>query len=329
MEEEIPDAPLLLLYDPIFLDHQSPGHPESPERLQVIVAALRDEPRLNRAAWRSARRAQPEDLVLVHHPAHVDRIQALSMEGGGWLDPDTYCTPFSFDIALDAVGASLRAVEAACADSPTPAFALVRPPGHHATPSRAMGFCLFNNIAIAARHAQQRLGVGRVAVVDLDVHHGNGTQDTFWSDPDVLYASLHQWPLYPGTGAADEVGEGPGEGTTVNVPLEPGTDGPLWLAALEERLITAVRRHRPELILVSLGFDALAGDPLAGLRVRWSAYGLAMQRLAEVAAEVCDGRLAAVLEGGYHLLEMPVAATASAMAMMGLEPMPASVSRGS
>jgi acetoin utilization deacetylase AcuC-like enzyme len=316
------EARLALLYDEIFLDHESPGHPESPDRLRAIVAGLRAEPLISPGSWRSARRADPDDLLLVHLPRHVDRIQALSLEGGGWIDPDTYCTPFSFDIALDAVGASLVAAELACAPSPTPALALVRPPGHHATPDRAMGFCLFNNLALAARHAQRRLGVERVAILDLDVHHGNGTQEVFWEDPEVLYTSLHQWPLYPGTGAASERGGGDGFGANINVPLRPGTEGPIWLAELESRVLPAVRRHRPELILVSLGFDALQGDPLAGLRLRWSSYGLAMARVAEVAAESCPGRVAAFLEGGYDLQEMPIAAVSCALALSGLEPVP-------
>lgn len=326
--EGAPEAPLEILYDSIFLDHLSPQHPESPDRLRAIVAALQAEPRLGPARWRTPRRADPEDLHLVHLPRHVDLIQMMAMDGGGWIDPDTYCTRFSFDIALDAVGAAMMAVESACSAPALPALALVRPPGHHATPSAAMGFCLFNNAAIAVRHAQRRLGLERVAVVDLDVHHGNGTQDAFWADPRVLYASLHQWPWYPGTGAASEHGEGPGAGTTLNIPLRAGTDGGIWLAELEGQVLPALRRHRPQLIVVSLGFDALAGDPLAGLRLRWSAYGLALSRLSEAASSLCGGRIAAVLEGGYDLQEMPVAAAAAALALAGLEPVPTSQREG-
>ncbi|MHB8331195.1 MAG: histone deacetylase family protein [Candidatus Dormibacteria bacterium] len=321
-------VPLALFYDPIFLDHDSWGHPESAARLRAITAAILREPRLPQSWWRGAARADAQDLLLVHSGPHVDYIQMVAANGGGWIDSDTYCTAYSYDIALDAVGATMAAVELAAGSSPVPAFALVRPPGHHATPSRAMGFCLFNNAAIAVRHAQRRLGAGRVAIVDLDVHHGNGTQDTFWADGDVLYCSVHQWPLYPGSGAAEERGEGLGAGKTINLPLPSGTGGGPWLDALERVVFPAVREHRPELILVSLGFDALAGDPLAGLELDWRAYATAMARLSELASELCSGRIVAVLEGGYNLSEMPVAATACCLAMAGLDFTPSFAAAG-
>jgi acetoin utilization deacetylase AcuC-like enzyme len=198
--------PLVLLYDDLFLGHRQPEHPESPERLLAITTSLRAEPRLARVRWATAQLADEDDILLVHTPRHLARIRALSARGGGWIDRDTYCQSDSYQVALGAVGASLAAVGAATSSPTAPAFALVRPPGHHATPDLAMGFCLFNNIAIAVRHAQRRCRVERLAVVDLDVHHGNGTQDVFYDDGDVLYCSLHQAPLYPGTGAATERG---------------------------------------------------------------------------------------------------------------------------
>lgn len=316
-------SPLALLYDPIFLGHDSWGHPESADRLRAITAGLRRDPRLKEGWWRSASRAKEEDLLLVHSAAHVEFIRQFAMQGGGWIDSDTYCTPSSYEIGLDAAGAAIAATELACGSPAVPAFALVRPPGHHATPDQAMGFCLFNNVAVAARRAQRRLGVERIAIVDLDVHHGNGTQDTFWTDSDVLYCSLHQYPLYPGTGRAAEKGDGAGFDKTLNLPLPPGTGDAIWLDALDREVVPKVREHSPQLILVSCGFDALATDPLANLELDWRAYAAALAHLTELAAELCSGRIATVLEGGYDLEQMPVAATACALAMAGLPTTPA------
>jgi acetoin utilization deacetylase AcuC-like enzyme len=320
-------SPLTLLYRPSFLEHDMAGHPESADRLRAITSALSREPQLKQDWWGAAGAATEDDLLLVHAGAHVQFVRELADNGGGFIDSDTYCTAASYQIALEAVGAAMESVTLACAPGGRAGFALVRPPGHHATPHRSMGFCLFNNVAIAVRHAQQRLGVERVAVVDLDVHHGNGTQDTFWNDREVLYCSLHQRPLYPGTGAADERGEGLGEGKTLNLPLPPGTGNAVWLAALEQQVVPALVAHRPQLLVVSCGFDALKNDPLAGLELSWRAYGTAMQRLSELAYQLCSGRLVAVLEGGYDLEEMPVAATACALAMAGLDPVPTVLGR--
>jgi acetoin utilization deacetylase AcuC-like enzyme len=233
------------------------------------------------------RPATREQVERCHEPAYLDRLEAL--EARTLLDPDTVASETSWEAALLAAGSSLAAVECE-------GFALVRPPGHHALPARAMGFCLLNNAAIAARYAQAELGLGRVAIVDWDVHHGNGTQDIFWDDDSVLFVSMHQWPFYPGSG-------GPGEGneTTLNVPLPAGSDDADYLLAFEEAVDPAVRRFGPELVLVSAGFDAHVDDPIAGMHVTAEGFRGLARRTADLGP-----RVAAVLEGGYDPGTLPV-----------------------
>ncbi|MGH7640106.1 MAG: histone deacetylase family protein [Candidatus Dormibacteria bacterium] len=286
-------------YDDLFLEHQAPGHPESPDRLRAIVSTLRQESRLQRARWERPLPATEADVLLAHSHEHLESVRQLSSRGGGWIDADTYCGPRSYDAALLAAGATIGAVAAALSDS-EPTFALVRPPGHHATRDRAMGFCLFNNVAIAAR-CGFRQGLARIAVVDLDVHHGNGTQDIFYADPKLLYCSLHQVPLYPGSGSADERGSGSGLGATVNVPLPPGSKPEAWLGGLGRLVLPRLRQHQPRLILVSAGFDALAGDPLAQLQLTPETYGRAAALIGQVGREVGAAPPVWVLEGGYGL----------------------------
>ncbi|MGH7666585.1 MAG: histone deacetylase family protein [Candidatus Dormibacteria bacterium] len=312
-----PLPPLRFFYDELFLRHQAVGHPESPHRLQAITARLRLQPELQTCSWAAAAAAPLEAVARVHSRSHVDSIRDLSTRGGGWIDADTYCGPQSFEVALGAVGAALAAVDAAASSPARPAFALVRPPGHHATPERAMGFCLFNNVAIAARHAQARYGVERLAVLDLDVHHGNGTQDTFYEDPAVLYCSLHQLPLYPGSGGALERGAGEGLGATLNLPLAPGSGPEPWLRALREQALPALRRQRPQLILVSAGFDGLAADPLAQLMLTPQTYREAAALIRGAASELGAAPTVWVLEGGYHLERTAEAASLCALELAG------------
>lgn len=309
---------LVLLYDDLFLGHRQPEHPESPERLLAITASLRGEPGLAGVRWATAPRADEDEVLLVHTPRHLARIRAFADKGGGWIDGDTYCRSDSYQVALGAVGASLAAIGAATSSPAAAAFALVRPPGHHATPDLAMGFCLFNNVAIAVRHAQKRYGVERLAVVDLDVHHGNGTQDVFYANGNVLYCSLHQVPLYPGTGTAGERGVGAGLNTTLNLPLPPGTGPPGWLGALSDQVLPALRRHRPQLVLVSAGFDALAGDPLGQLQLSPQTYGTAARLIREVVADLDAAPTVWVLEGGYDLTQMPEAVRLCALELAGI-----------
>jgi acetoin utilization deacetylase AcuC-like enzyme len=279
------------------------GHPEHQGRLPAIVSALEKvtPELLERVLQVEAAPATEDLLAACHAPEMIRRArdavaQAEAARAPVALSEDTSVSDASWDAALAAVGCAVAGVDLVLDGVVNSAFALTRPPGHHATPTRSMGFCLFNAIALAARHAQSR-GAQRVLIVDWDVHHGNGTQDIFWRDPDVFYLSLHQWPWYPGTGAADERGEGEGRGTTLNRPLPAGVRGPQYVEAFREALSAATAAHAPELLLVSAGFDTLAGDPLGGFLLEPSD----MHTLTLAAREIVGGAipLVACLEGGY------------------------------
>jgi acetoin utilization deacetylase AcuC-like enzyme len=253
---------------------------------------------------RDAPPAAREALERVHSPAYVELIERFCAGGGGALDPDTIVTEASWEAALRAAGGAVAAVEAVVGDPGVAAFSCGRPPGHHAEPSRAMGFCVFNSAAVAAAHARRALGCERVAVLDWDAHHGNGTQAIFYDDPSVLYVSLHQYPFYPGTGAAAEAGAGDGAGTTVNLPLAAGTSEAAYLAAFHEQALTAVVAFQPDLVIVSAGFDAAADDPLCSLRLTAPAFA----EMAAALREPCGGP-AFVLEGGYSLSALEAGVT--------------------
>ena len=287
------------VYDPVYLEHGVPGHPETPARLQAIMSHLEESGLLERLVRVEPRDATAADLELVHSYELIARVRGLAAEGGGWLDADTYVVPRSDEAALRAAGGVLAAVDAVLDSAVGSAFCLVRPPGHHATPSGAMGFCLYNNVAVAAAHVLQRRGLEWVAVVDFDVHHGNGTQDAFYADPRVLYFSTHQYPFYPGSGYWAETGEGPGQGATVNVPLPRGCGYDEYLRAYREVCAPVLRRFRPQILLVSAGFDAHFADPLAQMLLSSRGYYEIASLLRELADELCEGRIVYALEGGY------------------------------
>ncbi len=294
-------TPFLLVTSDRFADHITPpGHPERVERAEVFDGvALRWRERGGRLA--APRPATPDELARVHDQAYLQRLEAtrgLAVQ----LDPDTYTSPDTYDVALLAAGAALVAVDHAL-DLKAPALALVRPPGHHAERARAMGFCLLNNVAVAAAHARAR-GLARVAVVDIDVHHGNGTQWMFYEDPTVFYVSTHQFPYYPGTGGAAEIGRQGGSGYTLNVPLETGATDADYDLVFAELIIPVLEAYRPELLLVSAGFDAHHRDPLASMRVSSDGFAAMMARMWHFASRVCEGRLVAVTEGGYDLVAL-------------------------
>ena len=298
---------------PACLDHD-PGrhHPESPARLRAVLAAL-DDPEFARLERSEAPEAAREDLLRVHPRRHVDGILGTVPQTGHIaIDADTVLSPASGEAALRAAGAVVAAVDAVVAKEADNAFCAVRPPGHHAEPQRAMGFCLFNNAAIGALRAREVHGLARVAVVDFDVHHGNGTQAAFEADGTLFYASTHQFPLYPGTGAASETGVG----NVVNVPLRPMAGSSQFRLGVTQRILPALDAFRPELMIVSAGFDAHRSDPLAQLMLEEADYTWVTEKLLEIADRLAAGRLVASLEGGYDLSALAASAAAHIRVLM-------------
>ena len=287
-----------LFTHPVCLEHDTgPGHPEQIARLRVILEALTDE-RFALLDRREAPMAGRDALIRAHHAAYVDQaLAAIPKEGYAAVDPDTIVSPASGEAALRAAGGVIAAIDAVFAGEVSNAFCAVRPPGHHAEADRAMGFCLFNNVAVGAYHARAKHGISPVAVMDFDVHHGNGTQHIFERDPDLFYASTHQMPLYPGTGDVSETGVG----NIVNAPLPPMAGSGPFRAAMERIVIPALDEFKPELLIVSAGFDAHAADPLAQLMLGEADYAWATDALVAVAGRHCNGRLVSALEGGYDL----------------------------
>jgi acetoin utilization deacetylase AcuC-like enzyme len=288
----------LLLTHPACLEHDTGvGHPEQADRLRAINAAL------SGAAFKDlkreeAPRAELSQIERLHPKAYVEMVRAeIPAELHNWLDPDTVVSPGSWEASLRATGAVIHAVDQVANGHVDNAFCAIRPPGHHAEPAQAMGFCLFNSVAVAALHAREAHGATRVAVVDFDVHHGNGTQAAFWTDKDLFYGSTHQMPLFPGTGALDETGFG----NIFNAPLKPGDDGEVFRAAFEDRVLPALDAFAPDFILVSAGFDAHLKDPLAQIRLLEPDFAWVTEKLLEAAEKHSGGKLVSTLEGGYDL----------------------------
>ncbi|MDO9098842.1 MAG: histone deacetylase [Candidatus Methanoperedens sp.] len=299
------------------MKHETGLHPENKERLLSIIAHLDETRMMEQLELIEPRYAALDEIRYIHSLEYIEKARRHS-EHELPLDPDTILSKDSFNVALLAAGGAITGVDALL-DGTDSSFALVRPPGHHAEPDRGMGFCIFNNIAIAARHAQKR-GKKRILIVDWDVHHGNGTQEAFYNDPSVLYFSTHQYPHYPGTGWLDEVGSGDGEGYNINVPLPAGTDDAGFISAFEEILVPAALEFLPDMILISAGQDACANDGLAHMRMSVGGFAVLASIVKSIAKETCDGKLGAVLEGGYdyELLSHSVAAVLDVF--MGNEP---------
>jgi acetoin utilization deacetylase AcuC-like enzyme len=311
-----------LVYDPVYLEHDTGAHVESAQRLVGVMALLEESGLLGRLESIPARDATEEELTLVHTAEHVETVRRLAEAGGAWVDPDTYISPGSYRAAVRAAGGCLAAVDALLEERVRSAFCLVRPPGHHALASQATGFCLFNNVAIAARYVQRRRGLPRVAIVDFDLHHGNGTHDSFYHDGSVLYASMHAYPFYPGTGHWRETGAGEGQGTTIAIPMPTGSGDAEHGLALREVVGPAVRRFAPGMILVSAGFDGHFADPLGYMNLSVDGYGALMAQVKELAEELCEGRALVALEGGYHATALPWCVRRCLEVLLGERPTP-------
>jgi acetoin utilization deacetylase AcuC-like enzyme len=292
----------LVLYDQIYLDHDTGfGHPERAERLEATMQVLEESGLAEKVSIVSPRDATVEEIKLVHPEKYIQKVQNMASSGGGWLDGDTPVSPRSYDAALRSAGAALEGLERIFSGQADNAFCLARPPGHHALPTRGMGFCIFNNNAVASRFAMENYGVSRIFILDWDAHHGNGLQDIFYQDKRVLYVSLHQYPHYPGSGSNREVGSEEGEGYTVNFPLPPGSGEGVYLAAFDQVIIPLARQYKPQLVLISAGYDGHFSDPLCSMQLTSNGYAEMALRLKELASSECSGRIMANLEGGYDL----------------------------
>ncbi len=294
-----------LIYHPIYLKHDTgPHHPERSSRLQATLRKLQKTRLIDKLKLIEPRAADISDIAALHPRDYISSIEEASKKGGGNLDPDTVVSKDSYKAALFSAGAVTNAIDLVFKEEVLNAFCMVRPPGHHARPSQAMGFCLFNNVAIGARYAQDKYNIRRVLIIDWDVHHGNGTEEMFYEDGDVFYISLHQYPHYPGTGSDKDMGEGKGKGFNLNIPMQAGKGDPDYIKVFNETITPAIKDFKPELILISAGFDGHKDDPLSSINLTEAGYSQMTTILKEAAAKYCKNRLISVLEGGYNLFSL-------------------------
>ena len=305
------------VYDPIYLKHDTGKHPENANRLLAIMRYLE-----RTGPWQQLVSVKPEaatieELSLVHEKQYISKVRELAVKGGGQLDQDTVVSADSYEAARYAAGGVIKAVDAIMDGGMDSVFALVRPPGHHATAGRGMGFCLFNNVVVAAEYALHKYNMERIAIIDFDVHHGNGTQDAFYNNPGVLYISTHQYPHYPGTGRMNETGEGEALGTTVNIPLPEGCGDGQYKEVFERIIVPAARRFKPRLIMVSAGYDGHWSDGLASMQLSISGFARITEIIRQMADEMCAGHLVFSLEGGYNLTALSASVRATFEALLG------------
>ncbi|MDA0832368.1 MAG: histone deacetylase [Planctomycetota bacterium] len=291
----------LIFTDPVFLEHETGRHPESPARLKRMTEHLESTQILSRMTKGKIRSANEDELTLVHDADHVREIMTVASNGGGRLDPDTVASPASFRVASLAAGTTFAAVDEVMEGRHKTALCLIRPPGHHALTDRAMGFCLFNNVSLAARYAQKKHDVERVLIVDWDVHHGNGTQDIFYDDGTVFFFSAHRYPFYPGSGSENETGRGRGQGAIFNLPIPYGTPRKSYLEQFTTMLTQSAEKCRPQLVLISAGFDAHKNDPIGSLDLETEDFEPLTKLVLQVADQYADGKVVSLLEGGYNV----------------------------
>jgi acetoin utilization deacetylase AcuC-like enzyme len=290
-----------LLYDDVCLKHDTGSHPENASRVRDTYERLMSAPVFKDVVLARPRRASMQEVLLVHSKQYYEYIRDMPVTRQVLLDPDTIFGPGSLDAALSAAGAVVQAVDDIKDGLYDRAFCLIRPPGHHALPQRAMGFCILNNIAIGTAYATRICGFERAAIIDLDVHHGNGTQEIFYDSGDILYCSIHQWPFYPGSGSPRESGRGPGKGKTVNVPLPGGSGEDEYITAVTDEILPEVRAHKPSIIFISAGFDTHRKDPIGDMNLTADSFRMLTQLVTAVATELCEGRIVSALEGGYNI----------------------------